>query len=104
MRAALIFAALAALLSGCGSSSQGVTRTVSFEAPSLPDQRLRPLLDGVDSIGDLLTRLAGQIPIAGSVFVWENIRFKVLAADDRHVIRVSVERVEPTIELNGVNE
>ncbi len=61
-------------------------------------------LEGVDSIGDLLTRLAGQIPIAGSVFVWENIRFKVLAADDRHVIRVSVERVEPTIEINAVNE
>ncbi|MCA9719055.1 MAG: HlyC/CorC family transporter [Myxococcales bacterium] len=61
-------------------------------------------LEGVDSIGDLLTRLAGQIPIAGSVFVWENIRFKVLAADDRHVIRVSVERVEPTIEVNPASE
>ncbi|MGB1015745.1 MAG: hemolysin family protein [Nannocystaceae bacterium] len=52
-------------------------------------------MEGVDSIGDLLTRLAGQIPVAGSVFVWERLRFKVLAADARHVIRVSVERIEP---------
>ena len=50
--------------------------------------------DGVDSVGDLLTQLAGQIPIAGSVVVYEGIRFKVLAANDRRVIRVSVERVE----------
>ena len=51
-------------------------------------------IEGVVSIGDLLTHLAGQIPIAGSVFVWEGLRFKVLAADARHVIRVSVEQVE----------
>ncbi|TPV92832.1 MAG: HlyC/CorC family transporter [Myxococcales bacterium FL481] len=51
-------------------------------------------IDGVDSIGDLLCRLAGQTPIAGSVFVWENVRFKVLAADARHIIRVSIEVVE----------
>ncbi len=51
-------------------------------------------LDGVDSVGDLLTQLAGQMPITGSVFVYESIRFKVLAADDRKLIRVSVERVE----------
>ncbi|MEM6295316.1 MAG: hemolysin family protein [Myxococcota bacterium] len=51
-------------------------------------------LDGVDSVGDLLTQLAGQIPIAGSVVVYENLRFKVLAANDRRVIRVSVETVE----------
>lgn len=50
--------------------------------------------DGVDSVGDLLTQLAGQMPTRGSVFVYEGIRFKVLAADDRRVIRVSVERVE----------
>ncbi|MEZ4382052.1 MAG: hemolysin family protein [Nannocystaceae bacterium] len=51
-------------------------------------------IEGVVSVGDLLTHLAGQIPIAGSVFVWEGLRFKVLAADARHVIRVSVEQVE----------
>lgn len=51
-------------------------------------------LDGVDSVGDLLTQLAGQIPIAGSVVVFENLRFKILAANDRRVIRVSVEAVE----------
>lgn len=51
-------------------------------------------MDGVDSIGDLLTQLAGQIPIAGSVVVYENVRFKVLAANDRRVIRVSVEVVD----------
>jgi len=50
--------------------------------------------DGVDSVGDLLTQLAGQIPIAGSVVVYEGVRFKVLAANDRRVIRVSVEQVE----------
>lgn len=50
--------------------------------------------DGVDSVGDLLTQLAGQIPIAGSVIVYEGVRFKVLAANDRRVIRVSVEQVE----------
>jgi CBS domain containing-hemolysin-like protein len=50
--------------------------------------------DGVDSVGDLLTQLAGQIPIAGSVVVYEGLRFKVLAANARRVIRVSVERVE----------
>lgn len=50
-----------------------------------------PDLEGVISVGDLLTNLAGQIPIAGSVFVWEGLRFKVLEADPRHVIRVRVE-------------
>ena len=50
--------------------------------------------DGVDSVGDLLTQLAGQIPAPGSVVVAENLRFKVLAADDRHVIRVRVERID----------
>ncbi len=51
-------------------------------------------LDGVASVGDLLTRLAGQMPIAGSVFVVEGVRFKVLAADATRIIRISVERVE----------
>ncbi len=51
-------------------------------------------IEGVVSVGDLLTHLAGQMPIASSVFVWEGLRFKVLAADVRHVIRVSVEVVE----------
>lgn len=51
-------------------------------------------LEGVDSVGDLLTQLAGQMPTTGSVFVYEGIRFKVLAANDRRVIRVSVEQVE----------
>ncbi|MEM7153025.1 MAG: hemolysin family protein [Myxococcota bacterium] len=51
-------------------------------------------LEGVDSVGDLLTQLAGQIPTTGSVFVYEGMRFKVLAANDRRVIRVSAEQVE----------
>jgi putative hemolysin len=51
-------------------------------------------MDGVASVGDLLTRLGGQMPIAGSVFVWEGVRFKVLAADATRIIRVSAERVE----------
>jgi putative hemolysin len=55
--------------------------------------------EGVSSIGDLLTQLAGQIPIAGSVFVCEGVRFKVLAANDRRVIRVRVDQVE--IENDG---
>ncbi|HEY8376702.1 MAG TPA: hemolysin family protein, partial [Nannocystis sp.] len=50
-----------------------------------------PDLEGVISVGDLLTHLAGQIPIAGSVFVWEGLRFGVIEADARHVIRVRVE-------------
>lgn len=53
-------------------------------------------IDGVDSVGDLLTRLAGQMPIAGSVFVWESVRFKILAADATRIIRVSVELLEIT--------
>ena len=59
-------------------------------------------LDGVDSVGDLLARLAGQIPIAGSVFVWESVRFKVLAADAKRIIRVSVEEVEAPADGNEV--
>lgn len=51
-------------------------------------------IEGVSSVGDLLTQLAGQIPIAGSVFVYEGVRFKVLAANVRRVIRVSVELVD----------
>jgi CBS domain containing-hemolysin-like protein len=51
-------------------------------------------LDGVASVGDLLTRLGGQMPVAGSVFVVEGVRFKVLAADATRIIRISVERVE----------
>lgn len=51
-------------------------------------------LEGVDSIGDLLTQLAGQMPTTGSVFVYDGIRYKVLAANDRRVIRVSAELIE----------
>lgn len=51
-------------------------------------------VDGVDSVGDLLAHLAGQIPMMGSIFVWENTRFKVLSANAKRIIRVSVERVE----------
>ncbi|MCH9681529.1 MAG: hemolysin family protein [Deltaproteobacteria bacterium] len=51
-------------------------------------------LEGVDSVGDLLTQLGGEMPTTGSVFVYEGIRFKVLAANDRRVIRVSVEQVD----------
>lgn len=51
-----------------------------------------PEVENLISIGDLLTHLAGQIPIAGSIFVWENLRFRVLEADARHVIRVRVDR------------
>jgi CBS domain containing-hemolysin-like protein len=51
-------------------------------------------MDGVDSIGDLLTRLAGQVPIAGSIFVVDGVRFRVLSADKKHIRRVSVQRVE----------
>jgi putative hemolysin len=50
--------------------------------------------EGVDSVGDLLAQLAGQMPTAGSVFVYDRIRFKVLAASDRRVIRVSAEQIE----------
>ncbi len=50
--------------------------------------------DGVDSVGDLITRLAGQIPLVGSVVVCESVRFKVLAADVKHVSRVSAERID----------
>ena len=55
-----------------------------------------PEVENLISIGDLLTHLAGQIPIAGSIFVWEALRFRVLEADARHVIRVRVDR--PTSE------
>jgi putative hemolysin len=51
-----------------------------------------PEVENLISIGDLLTHLAGSIPIAGSIFVWETIRFRVLEADARHVIRVRVDR------------
>jgi len=50
--------------------------------------------DGVQSIGDLLTQLAGQMPIAGSIFVYEGLRFKVLAANAKKIIRVSVESLD----------
>ena len=51
-----------------------------------------PEVEGAGSVGDLLTHLAGQIPGAGSVFLWEGLRFRVLEADARHVIRVRVDR------------
>jgi CBS domain containing-hemolysin-like protein len=51
-------------------------------------------IEAVHSVGDLLTQLAGQMPIAGSVFVYENVRFKVLAANEKRVIRVAVEMVD----------
>ncbi|MFO0636353.1 MAG: hemolysin family protein [Nannocystaceae bacterium] len=50
--------------------------------------------EGVSSVGDMLTQLAGQMPIAGSLFVVEGLRIKVLAADERRVLRVSVEQVQ----------
>jgi putative hemolysin len=53
-----------------------------------------PELEGVDSVGDLLTQLAGQMPSTGSVFVYEGIRYKVLAANDRRVVRVSAEQLD----------
>jgi CBS domain containing-hemolysin-like protein len=51
-----------------------------------------PELEGVGSVGDLLTHLAGQIPNAGSVFLWEGLRFRVMEADARHLVRVRVDR------------
>jgi CBS domain containing-hemolysin-like protein len=51
-----------------------------------------PEVEGAGSVGDLLTHLAGQIPVAGSVFFWEGLRFRVLEADARHVVRVRVDR------------
>ncbi len=59
-------------------------------------------LEGVDSVGDLLAQLAGQMPTTGSVFVYEGVRFKVLAANARRVIRVSAELIE--IESNDDDE
>jgi putative hemolysin len=53
-----------------------------------------PELEGVDSVGDLLAQLAGQMPTTGSVFVYEGVRYKVLAANDRRVMRVSAELIE----------
>lgn len=53
-----------------------------------------PELEGVDSVGDLLTQLAGQMPTTGSVFVYDGVRYRVLAANDRRVIRVSAELIE----------
>jgi putative hemolysin len=61
-----------------------------------------PEIENLISIGDLLTHLAGQIPIAGSIFVWEAMRFRVLEADARHVIRVRVDR--PTGEDQNGND
>ena len=51
-----------------------------------------PELEGVGSVGDLLTHLGGQIPTTGSVFLWEGLRFRVLEADARHLVRVRVDR------------
>jgi CBS domain containing-hemolysin-like protein len=51
-----------------------------------------PEVENLISVGDLLTHLAGQIPPAGSVFVWEGLRFRVIEADARHVVRVRVDR------------
>jgi len=51
-----------------------------------------PEVEGAGSVGDLLTHLGGQIPVAGSVFFWEGLRFRVLEADARHVVRVRVDR------------
>ncbi len=51
-----------------------------------------PEVEGAGRVGDLLTHLAGQIPVAGSVFFWEGLRFRVLEADARHVVRVRVDR------------
>nr|WP_293257962.1 transporter associated domain-containing protein [Nannocystis sp.] len=51
-----------------------------------------PELEGVGSVGDLLTHLAGQIPTTGSVFLWEGLRFRVLEAYARHLVRVRVDR------------
>lgn len=54
-------------------------------------------MDGVDSIGDLLTQLAGQMPSAGSIFVWQQLRIKVLASDDKRILRVRLDRVEQLV-------
>ncbi len=51
-----------------------------------------PELEGVGSVGDLLAHLGGQIPTTGSVFLWEGLRFRVLEADARHLVRVRVDR------------
>ena len=51
-------------------------------------------VDGVESVGDYLTRLAGEIPSAGSVFVAHEVRFKVLSGDERHINVVRVETVD----------
>ncbi len=51
-------------------------------------------LEGVESVGDFLTRLAGEMPRAGSVFVAHELRFKVLAADEKKITTVRIEAVD----------
>ncbi|MGB1699072.1 MAG: hemolysin family protein [Nannocystaceae bacterium] len=51
-------------------------------------------LEGVESVGDFLTRLAGEMPRVGSVFVAHELRFKVLAADEKKITTVRIEAVD----------
>jgi CBS domain containing-hemolysin-like protein len=51
-------------------------------------------LEGVESVGDFLTQLAGEMPRAGSVFVAHELRFKILAADEKKITTVRIEAVD----------
>lgn len=43
-----------------------------------------------DSIGGLITHIAGEVPEVGQVLTFEGCEFTVLAADERRVSRVEL--------------
>ena len=45
------------------------------------------------TVAGFLLRTLGDIPDAGAEVTYQNLRFRVLEADDRRVLRVRIERI-----------
>lgn len=63
---------------------------IAVEVPEFAD------IEGVSTVGGLVTRLAEVVPTAGEAFSFKGWRLTVRTSDERRVLKVLVEREKPT--------
>jgi CBS domain containing-hemolysin-like protein len=61
------------------------------------DRDLSDLVDAedVDTLGGLVTNLAGHVPLRGETLTADGFQFEVLDADPRRVKRIKIRRIMP---------
>jgi CBS domain containing-hemolysin-like protein len=69
------------------ASLDDVARAIGREPGSMTDA------EGIDTLGGLVTMVAGRVPLRGEVIKHADIEFEVLDADPRRIIRVKIKLV-----------